>query len=1073
MPVYFKDKQGKIRTAKDVIGEDGTNQTPAILLSKGYQPIEKPGKLSSFLAGAATGLTAPFSSDSESLADEAIGAAVSLFSDKTYDQARQEAYEGIQTRRQMQPKAFKGGQATGTVANVAGQIGAALAGGAPVLAAEALISPALAAASEYTKGDPSKAPTRTEEQRLADSAKEAALTLAFMGVGVGIGKGIQVGARAARKALDNAPSAIKRAAREAALVEVEKEVGERMTKEAVKNDTLFSILKKQTGASADKLTTAEIRLVQKLLPEGTKPKEFIWQMQKELAQDLGLRKGKKAEAIDFLRNKMVVQPEVVQEQFLGRIRNRITDELVTAKQIPMLGKDADAGFLSKAFRFLGDGRWVAADLDEKFGTKLAPALDRVSRKMRAAVSYETMIAKEAKEIDKLAKSSGVVTSREGPLYSYLAGTTPTPSNTKPVVDRLRQTFDRLLEDQKELGVNITGLEGGNYITRTLLDLVERHKAFKTMTNKVKQELGTLPMTIDNVAKLESGKQLISGLEWVERGAFKFNKATPDEQFHRLLKRHSELPNMKEIDELLANENNLFQYALKREGSAPDFLLEKDVFKILRKYTHGAMKNALVEPELVALRTGIQRLEDVGAKSSARHLKGITTYLSRGQLDPKWGAFQRFTRQQEFKWKLKHAAAFEQAEKEGRSVSAAAHKLAYQVPEIYDGLISSIYANLLGTPRQVLVNLSGSFTMGIPELGLKEFSRAFGRVSKKFLTSQANPIQDTILDPSMARILGKRVGDKHEFHSFSDWAKSRGYIANESHNRVRLGTAQGVEEGLAAPLQAVASTVKTVNNASMYLFSKAEVFNRALAGEAGRDIAERWAAGKLSPQLQKTLLRKMDSGYRRELLANLQAGNVEKASDLLSEYFVGRIALNYDKAQAAFFARNLGTLFSMFSKWPSHVAGEIAYKMRNRGAAEAALDAVGKYLAPAVVLGAVGLPMKEMLGEARYNAIIGKSGMVGWAPGGSILGIASGEQFTPLPLDIAKEVGAGISRIDPEDPTSGIINAANAVLKYLGPGAQILRVFTHDLPATIEGDGADLPRKSDYLGQISSIASGMR
>lgn len=1095
MPVQFKDpKTGQVRTAADKFDEQGNNITRQRLVEKGYTPIEatiaapptpptqdpsKPSKLESLAYGAATGFASPTDLDKgESLYDEAAGFVSSLVKGTSYEEERKQSYKNVQAAKKANPEAFEAGTYGGIATNVAAHVGLAIAGGAPSFVADLILSSLMAGVSGYTEGDPDV--EKSTEERLKRGAQEAGLTAGIMGATAGVGKGLSVVAKKTKKALANTPSAIKRATQEAAFEANDAKVATLLEARMAEEQNLLSAMKKVlTKAPNDKLKMSKAeRLVvgaRRAKSDAKTNEEFLKKQAKALAKELGLEKGESPQAtLEFVKNKMVLQPGLVEEQWLGRVKNKLRTEVVpeqASKDFIEKNVRDDGRFLTSMFRWASDGRWILADLDDKFGTKLAPYMDRVSGALRQKALLRASISKEATELATFAKKAGVdISETSEQLWHYMNGDVPVPAQHQEAVTRARGIFDRLFNFQQEAGTQITKRE--DYITHTLKSIDQRYLATRQHAAKVQQELGGLPLTIENAQTLDSGRQLIKGLENLEGGKFKFNVNTPDAEFQRLLKRHTEIPDPKEMDTFLENENSIFQYALERTDDMPEFLMEKDIFKILSKYAHHAGHNALVEPALAPLRTEARYLNKLGAKKGARFVQQHINQLQKGQpVKGTWGAFQRFTKQTEFKHRLKYAALYEKAKSDGRNVSAGFYKLAYQAPDMWKGVVSSIYAKLLGSPRQVLVNLSGSFTMGIPELGVKEFSRAYSRVLKKAMDPRG--IIDTIIDPSTAQRLGKKVGDTHLFKSVEEWAQARTYIAPESHRNAKLGIEEGVREGLAPGLQQVASVNRAIDNASMYLFAKAEVLNRAVASEAGRDIAQRMASGTLNARFQQKILNKMDSGYRRELNMLMRAGNVEGMEKLLSEYYVGKIALNYDKAQAAFFARNLGTLFSMFSKWPSHVMGEMAYKARNRGAAEAAMDVTSKYLMPLIVLGAVGVPLRELMGDTRYEAITGSRGLAGWAPGTSITGFATAEQFTPLPMDVLNEMMTNIGRINSDDPIPGAVAVANGILKYVGPGAQIFRMITVDLPAMIEGDSAGtLPRKSDMIGQIVSIAEGM-
>jgi hypothetical protein len=245
------------------------------------------------------------------------------------------------------------------------------------------------------------------------------------------------------------------------------------------------------------------------------------------------------------------------------------------------------------------------------------------------------------------------------------------------------------------------------------------------------------------------------------------------------------------------------------------------------------------------------------------------------------------------------------------------------------------------------------------------------------------------------------------------------------------------------------TLDYVSDKLMAVYSYTETLNKRVMDTLNTKAAEELVSGQTGP---KQLLQGMDAGNRRNLNKLLssdlpEAQKIEAVRDELNKYSQSRFLFNYDKASTSGLIRDLGPLFSTFSRWPVSVASELLQGVRQgRGVEE-----FSKY---GGVWGLLSLADKafqidERVEESpRLQYFLGSDGLSSNAPftsAGNVVGIGNNEMFTPLIVKQAKDAFKAVSKSLDQENAEPLAEGALKLFSTLGPGGYVPRVINEDLP----------------------------
>lgn len=692
----------------------------------------------------------------------------------------------------------------------------------------------------------------------------------------------------------------------------------------------------------------------------------------------------------------------IAERYSDFVNLENAKKAISEKSLRLLDETGVAG---KVVNWFSDAQFTLKAIDERAGSDL----QNIHRSLNAALTRLSfpLVALRGKqaEIFNMARKAGLDKDllTGGRVYDMLdKGIAPTSEAEARVVDTAKEYLSNfrdfingqskiVLKKGKEVGLDVTPMampriEGGNYIPHMTLPTAE---LIPVVENKMTQGIAELEKTLNrpirslrdltdkefySAAKGGPVKDLVDTVTLFDNKPV--NTATElDNRLEMLL--HSKSGNIRMETEANA--------ALQRAGTIPEFMLDKNVYRVIRKYTDNTLKHLYLRGDINKLNYQSTMLKKIGAESEAKYVDTLVQDL----LGIRKNTAAALSMQTRIAY---HGALDKAISKAGKDSFVGGGLIAAKAaPELISAAVSNIYPNMLGymNARAAIQNLTQGLTRTVPELGGTYGYTTVGEASLRTATK-----------------LKKLTGEAEKLGiSQAGWSREG---------------EQAVAEGIrrTAPYKLSSDAIAGMAKYGMIMFSKAEQFNRALMVETGNIMARDLAAGHAGALAS---VKKFPTSFRRVLEPHL--GNPEVSGPMISKYLNDVTMFNYNRASMSEYGRTMGPIFSAFSKWPTAVAGELLQEMRTKGAIKGMSRGMERLFIPwallqtfdYAVLGKqdaatdkVGLKNKGL--SDVQKKVFGSGGLAQSAPAGSLGAIVKGEAFSPpvvsTVMDIARPIMAG-------------------------------------------------------------------
>lgn len=457
-------------------------------------------------------------------------------------------------------------------------------------------------------------------------------------------------------------------------------------------------------------------------------------------------------------------------------------------------------------------------------------------------------------------------------------------------------------------------------------------------------------------------------------------------------------------------------ALERTGDMPDFILQKNLYKLADTWAHNTYNHLFLRSSLEKLGYEADKLRKFGASKEAEYIDTIL----RDTLGIRPGtAAEGFLRANTTLQRSLDPLIQKYGESSPTGLALTAVK---NTPDIMYGVMRNIYGNLLGAGNMYAAtqNLVTGFTRLAPELGGK-----YGYV--------------TVMRGVVRTLLN--------FDHYYKLAESIGNVPASFGREGEAAIAEGMFRSRAFTLPKEA--YMRLSEWGMKLFETSEKFNRALTLSTSEMIAADLAHGS---QAAMSSLAKYPESIQRRVRANMkdQEGNAR----LLSEYLNDTTQFNYNRSSLFEFGRTLGPVLSTFSKWPTAILGEAAYTYRSHGLGRGTLRNMERLVTPFVLLAAVQHGMQRAFHAQspdempdRAKKFLGSSGLTGMAPIGAMGKFATGEIFSPPAIDLLmKQLIIPAFKGD----SGGVMRGLDTALHNYAPGAGFVRFLTDDMVTYLTG-----------------------
>jgi hypothetical protein len=734
---------------------------------------------------------------------------------------------------------------------------------------------------------------------------------------------------------------------------------------------------------------------------------------KEVGERLSLPDAQKA-----IQERLATEgKEFVEKEFDDYLRSKKALEILPQKLESQLSERSN-DFLRIARNFLVDGRFVYRFIDDKLGLQTEKIIDDLSQaQYRYTVILADKMGKGAKAAKAWQKAGGKLD--DPTLYEALD--TGDFSKLTPEQKQIAEAYQHLFEVEGRLEANkllgsevikkLSAEKAGGYVPRHTVDTpeyiarmskaqeaVEKSTGVRLEQEITREQLGALRKSAE-FGEFKKGLEIMEGRDL----------NTPEDIM--LAVRSYKSPGM-----VNSKMQTSASAARRREGQIPDFLLEKNVAKLWSNWTQDTFRHAYYRDGLAQLRTARNMALAAGDKASAgyitRHIQDLSG-MRQGTLN---SAIKSGLQ------KMQAAALTKLKDPNISGPAKAFNSVLAETPELMGTIMNQVYPNFLGlSPRAAIVNLTQPLYMTVPELG--------GYGMTKILQAAKTSAKSGFGMTKASR----------------EALRQKGLLGAQWNTELRDALKGGIDStGLYGMGR---KALDKYTDAAMFMFEKSEALNRQITSDLGVLVAKDLMEGS-SKGAQK-FLENAGSGYRRAVQQAIKQGNAEEVERLTQNYLIGKTMFHYNRASMSEFGRFMGPFFSVFTKWPSSIAGDVLQIMTREGKLPPKLmRAGGKYMMPwGLAVSADYALTPEDGATPVQERLLGKQGLAGAAPIGNVKNILQGSFGKPPVVAAVTDLPVAVLERDPEKAWKWFNSTVNA----FAPGAGLVRFLTDDLPTFVEGE----------------------
>ncbi len=236
-------------------------------------------------------------------------------------------------------------------------------------------------------------------------------------------------------------------------------------------------------------------------------------------------------------------------------------------------------------------------------------------------------------------------------------------------------------------------------------------------------------------------------------------------------------------------------------------------------------------------------------------------------------------------------------------------------------------------------------------------------------------------------------------------------------------------------------IEGYTNLAMFLYQASEAANRYVARTMADDVTHKLLNGQM-----QQFFNELSPSYKRAIL---RAQSETEVRDLMRQYLIGKTVFDYNRISMAEYGRTMGPLFSMFTKWPTEIVGDVINLTSNKQYAKLA----SKYLGPFAVLSTLDLVTQEYEDKPELEKmIVGRSGYSNMAPLMSVKNVAEGQVFEQPALTAIADPIVAILNIGNEPEKFG--KMINNLFMTFGHGAGLIRAIEEYTEADVPLVGKD-------------------
>ena len=611
-------------------------------------------------------------------------------------------------------------------------------------------------------------------------------------------------------------------------------------------------------------------------------------------------------------------PEKLQESY-ELFKWSEAQQIVTSKKVEEIAKglyDNPSDSIVPLLSAIEDPKYIARRADDNLGLGMEDILDRMSENHHKYTNHISGFVGEARDLTAAAKKSNINPETIGKM---IAGKQAKQGEAGELAQKWANLYEAVRVDLAGKGYRID--KRVDYLNMKSLEAPDMHnlmnlklEKFKKIGAKAKKD--PMQLTVEDF-KEHGGSinpdLLVEELKDLKSVAANVLKKKSYKQINTVLKvRKAIKDSLNPANKVTAGFDVGARF--QRHGEIPDDFRSFDVGQNFMNYLGGNYKAVYFGDTLAELDRAASTMNQLGLTKSAEYWKKYSQHIS--GVDT--GFQSMFThKKNEVLAKLRYTQRFDT---EATSFTKWTAKQQENAMDFMAWSTTLVYPNFLGgNVRAALRNYTQTFALTAPSFkgtfGTKIVTEGWGKMIKN-----AGNL-DNILREKNITSHGDivRAGYK-ELSDYLNTSKLRDY--SESAGR-----------------------------SLMYLYTKSDDINRSITYFAGEAWAKRLVKGdKAAIAALKDLSPAAKMRLRRiGLQDKIKAGDVEGIGDVLGRTLISDTQFNYGKEQMHQFGREMGQLFSMFTKWPAMIGSDMAYNVHKHGWMGGAVKNSWKYGTPLLLL----------------------------------------------------------------------------------------------------------------------------
>lgn len=752
---------------------------------------------------------------------------------------------------------------------------------------------------------------------------------------------------------------------------------------------------------------------QNVEPSRADAERFIENRIRGYAEDLTKERPKDLEkAISGIRGELTRGPEYIADRYKGFVESELAGK--TGIQI-----NKQYGFKGKAENYFSDSQYVLRDIDRRAGTNSEPALNTLNKDYNRS-TFE--LGQWRNKMAAVYKANRKTVDGNTLFEEMTRG--QVPAEHQEAADRVRKFFDEFYGSQRSqkgngiLPLNPSKVE--NYLPNYTVPVSEMIPRVESRLNNARQEASQIlgrdihdlstvsPQEFEQVAQTPAGKDIISFAKWGRK-----EPVASGQELEQLIDKALNSREGKSALEINARS------VLERTGDVPEFLKERNVYKLMDMYTANTIRGQYLRKGIDKLRYEAQKLRQAGADVDAQYIENLIQDVQ----GVRKGTAAEMVRDTKVKY---YRFVDKLIEQNGgkETVTGSALTAVKALPDVLRELALQIYPAKLGlNVRSAIQNSTSALTKLAPELG-----GTYG-----YLTTGKAAVQSL-----------------YNFRKQYAKVKAMGLVPEGFVRNGEAAIAEGIQAS--ALYQMPKQMIDGLSKGLMAFHQATEALNRVITLNVGEIMGRELASGSSAA---KQALNRFPGTIRKQVTA--AAGNAEEIGRILANHLNDTTQYNYNRMSMSEFGRTFGPMFSVFTKWPAATAGDIIATYREKGMLAGSARNAEKYLAPALLLHTLSMAVGQhsFLGAGdelsdRQKLVMGSSGLVQAAPIGNILSIIRGETGIPPAAAIAYH-GIVKPLLEGKGLTSdSLVRTGGQMADSFTPGVGLLRFLTQDLVTYVTG-----------------------